>query len=106
MSEVLVGSQSGGGRHKKNPACQIPADSFGDHQVNCGGNGDRIHRHDSIHDALFSAAQSAALAPRKELPSLIPGCTTSRPADVFLPNSVEGKPATLDIHVISPTAGS
>ena len=37
------------------------ADVYGDHQVGCGGNGDRIHRHDSIHDALFSAAPPAAL---------------------------------------------
>ena len=43
------------------------ADPLGDHQVGCGGNGDRIHRHDAIRDALFSAAQSAALAPRKEV---------------------------------------
>ncbi len=40
-------------------------DAYGDHQVGCGGNGDRIHRHDSIRDALFSAAQTAALAPRR-----------------------------------------
>ena len=43
---------------------------WGDHQVGCGGNGDRIHRHDSVRDALFSAAQTAALAPRKEVPYL------------------------------------
>ena len=60
------------------PICLGAADAFGDHQVGCGGNGDRIHRHDSIRDALFSAAQSAALAPRKEVPSLIPG-SSSRP---------------------------
>ena len=39
----------------------------------------------AIQDALFSAAQAAALAPRKEVPSLIPG-TRSCPADIFLPN--------------------
>ena len=55
------------------------------HHVGCGGNGDQIHRHDSIRDAVFSAAQAAALAPRKEVPSLISG-TLSRPADIFLPN--------------------
>ena len=49
--------------------CHAVADAFGDHQVGCGGNGDRIYRHDSLCDALFSAAQSAALAPRKEVPS-------------------------------------
>ena len=61
--------------------CQVTADAYGDHQVGCGGNGDRIHRHDSIHVAVFSAAQSAALAPRKEAPSVIPG-SSSRPADM------------------------
>ena len=45
------------------------ADPFGDHHVGCGGNGNRIHRHDSIRDVLFTAAQSAALAPRKEVPT-------------------------------------
>ena len=60
----------------------MAADSFGDHHVGCGGNGDKIFPHDSIRDAIFSAAQSAALAPRKEFPSLIPGCH-NRPADVF-----------------------
>ena len=43
--------------------CQRVTDALGDHHVGCGGNGDRILRHDSIRDALFSAAQSAALAP-------------------------------------------
>ena len=73
---------------------------FGDHQVGCGGNGDRIHRHDAIRDTLFSAAQAAALAPRKEVPSLIPG-TRSCPADIFLPNWCRGRPAALDVTVIS-----
>ena len=58
----------------------MTADAYGDHQVGCGGNGDRIHRHDSVHDAVFSAAQSAALVPRKEAPSVIPG-SSSRSAD-------------------------
>ena len=71
---------------------------MGDHQVGCGGNGDRIHRH---RDAVFSAAQSAALAPRKEVPSLIPG-SSSRPADVYLPNWTRGQPAALEVTVISP----
>ena len=63
--------------------CLSPADSFGDHHVGCGGNGDRIHRHNSIRDAIFTAAQSAALAPRRESPHLIPN-RQSRPADIFL----------------------
>ena len=67
--------------------CNKPnaADSLGDHQIGCGGNGDRIHRHDALRDALFSAAQSAALGPRKETPALIAG-SCSHPADIFLPN--------------------
>ena len=63
------------------PVCQGTADAYGDHQVGCGGNGDRIYRHNSIRDAVFTAAQSAALAPRKEAPSVILG-SSSRPADV------------------------
>ena len=80
--------------------CQALADPFGDHHVGCGGNGDRIHRHNSVRDAVFSAAQSAALAPRKGVPSLIPG-TQSRPADIFLPSWKRGQPAALDVTVIS-----
>ena len=82
------------------PVCQAAADPYGDHQVGCGGNGDRIHRHDSLRDALFSAAQSAALAPRREVPSLIPG-SSSRPADVYFPCWKRGQPAALDVSVIS-----
>ena len=82
------------------PICLRAVDQFGDHQVGCGGNGDRIHRHDSVHDALFSAAQTAALAPRKEVTSLIPG-TLSRPADIFLPIWQRSQPAALDVTVIS-----
>ena len=77
------------------------ADSLWDHQIGCGGNGDLIHRHDALCDALFSAAQSAALGPRKEVPALIAG-SRSRPADIFLPNWCGGRPATLDVTVIPP----
>ena len=53
-------------------------------------------------NAIFSAAQSAALAPRKEVPSLIPN-TQCRPADIYLPNwkRGQGRPAALDVTVIS-----
>ena len=82
------------------PICSSAGDPHGDHQVGCGGNGDQIHRHDSIRDAVFSAAQSAALAPQKEVPALITG-TCSRPADIYLPNWMRGQPAALDVIVIS-----
>ena len=71
------------------PACGNKVDTYGDHQIGCGGNGDKTHRHDSIRDALFSVAQTAALAPRKEVPSLIPD-SSNRPADIYLPNWKRG----------------
>ena len=83
------------------PECRSSADIFGNHQVGCGGNGDRISRHNAVRDVLFSAAQSAALAPTKEAPSLIPD-SSMRPADVFLPNWSRGRPAAVDVLVISP----
>ena len=83
------------------PECRSTADPFGDHQVGCGGNGDRISHHNAVRDVLFSAAQSAALAPSKETPGLIIS-TLSRPADILLPNWSRGCPAALDFHVISP----
>ena len=67
----------------------------------CGGNGDRIARHNAIRNVLFSAAQYAALAPTKEAPSLVPG-SLSRPADILLPQWSHGRPAALDVSVISP----
>ena len=74
---------------------------MGDHQVGCGGNGDRISRHNAIRDVLFSAAQSAALAPSKETPGLVPN-SLARPADILLPNWHQGHPAFVDVRVISP----
>ena len=51
-------------------------------QVGCGGNSDRISRHNVIRDVVFNAAQSAALGPSKETPRLVPD-SASRPADVL-----------------------
>ena len=48
-----------------------------------------------------STAQSAALAPAKEMPNLIAD-SLSRPVDVYLPTWSRGLPAALDVHVISP----
>ena len=67
------------------PECRGTADIMGDHQVGCGGNGDRISRHNAIRDVLFTATQSAALAPSKETPGLVPSYL-SRSADILLPN--------------------
>ena len=75
--------------------------AFGDHHVGCRGNGDLIHRHNSLRDTIFSAAQSAALAPRKEVLSLV-SSSSSRPADIFFPCWKQGKPTAFDVTVISP----
>jgi len=49
----------------------------------------------------FKSEQSVSLAPSKETHSLIMD-SLSRPADVFLPTWSPGRPAALDVHVISP----
>ena len=74
---------------------------MGDHRFGGGGNNDQLPGHNLICDSTLSVAQAAALAPRREVPSLILG-TRSRSADIFLPNWTGGHPAALDITVISP----
>ena len=66
----------------------------------CGGNRDRIARHNSLRDVIF-AAQAAALGPRREAPSLVPN-SSSRPADILLPSWSQRRSAALDVPVISP----
>ena len=83
------------------PICSRPADPLGDHALACGGNNDRVLRHNSLRDVIFSAVQSAALSPRREVPSLVPD-SLSHPADVYLPHWSHGRPATVDVTVISP----
>ena len=82
------------------PVCSRPSDSFGDHFIECGGNGDRILRHNALRDTLSACARSAALSPRLEVPSLIPG-GSFRPADIYLPCWKRGLPAALDVTVTS-----
>ena len=67
------------------PECGRDADVMGDHEIGCGGNGDRIARHNNLGDVLFNATQSAALGPRKEALGLVPN-SGARPADILLPN--------------------
>ena len=83
------------------PICTRPSDPLGDHALACGGNNDRVLRHNAIRDVIFTAAQSAALSPRREALSLVPN-SLSRPADVFLPHWSQGRPAALDVTIISP----
>jgi hypothetical protein len=65
-----------------------------------------VTAHNAISDVLFTAAQSAALSPSKETPSLVPNPMT-RPADVYLPNWSRGRPAVLDVqHVMERAAAA
>ena len=52
-------------------------------------------------DAVYNTAKSAALSPAKEENALLPG-SDDKPADVLLPNYASGKPAALDVTVVSP----
>ena len=54
-----------------------------------------------MRDVLFVAAQSAALAPLREASGIVSD-SLSRPADILLPTWCHGRPAALDVHVISP----
>ena len=80
------------------PVCGKLSDRFGDHAVGCGGDFDRIGRHDRLRDAIFGAARAAALAPRREVAVT---SSQSRPADIFLPSWSRGRPAALDVTVTS-----
>ena len=87
------------------PICQVVVDSFGDHQVVCGGKVKEVTFSGMISSEmqLFSTDQSAAVAAGKELHSLI-ASTYSRPADVFSPNWKGSQPAALDVHLSSFTS--
>ena len=83
------------------PACGAASDREGDHAIACGWEGERIARHNQLRDALFQTACQAALGPRKEEQALLPGLG-NKPADVYIPNWIEGKDAALDVTVVSP----
>ena len=81
------------------PICQSEAITLGDNQI-CvvvAGTGftDRLPQ-----GYIFSTAHPASLVHQKEVPSLIPG-TSSRPADIYLPNRKRDQPIALDVTVIS-----
>ena len=70
------------------PECYNSADVFGDHQIGCGGNGDRSAYHNAIRDVIFSAAKSAALAPTKEALGVVPS-SSSHPTVMHPPPQLE-----------------
>ena len=68
-------------------------------QVGCGGNGDRINRHHALRDALFSAAQSAALASQRG--PLFDPQAPGRVQRISFSLTDVGDPAAMDVTVIS-----
>ena len=71
-------------------ACTVAdSDQQGNHGISCPSQGERIARHNHLHDAVFATAASAHLAPTKEERALLPG-TEGRPADVLVPNLLGG----------------
>lgn len=75
-------------------------DPFGDHQIACHGNSDRIAWHNSIKDIHFEATQAAALASTREANTLVPN-SLSWPADVLILNWYGGQLVAVDDHIIS-----
>ena len=63
---------------------------MGDHALGCRKHNERIARHDQLRDVLFEAASSAALAPIREAPHLLPG-SVARPGDLLIRRWVDGK---------------
>ena len=73
---------------------------MGDHAIACGGQSERIVRHNHLRDSLYHTAVSASLAPLREERALLPGLE-QRPADVLLPNFAGGKNCAIDVCVVS-----
>ena len=67
--------------------------------------GIRGGRHDRIRDNVHNEALQASLDPKKEMPGLVPG-SSSRPADIFIRNWVDGRKVAFDVSVVSPTQDS
>ena len=67
----------------------------------CASRGERIARHNHLHDALFHSAVTASLAPLREERALLPG-VEDRPADVLLPFFAGGRHCACDVAVVSP----
>ena len=46
-------------------SCSADSDATGDHAISCGGQGERIMRHNSMRDVLYQTAVQAGLCPDK-----------------------------------------
>ena len=75
-------------------------DLYGDHSLTSGGQADFIYCHDRLIDKVFSSCVSANLSTSLEKKNLSSN-NQYGPADVFLPSWTQGKPAALDVAVVS-----
>ena len=83
--------------------CDYEQDELGDHAMHCNdNNGIRAGRHDRIRDRVNDEAQRASLNPTKEFPGIVPG-SLSRPADIYVPDWIDGRKVAFDVSVTSPT---
>ena len=89
----------------KCPACDANSDSFGDHAIACGYQGERNSRHNILRDEIFNTAKAACLRPTKEELGIIDE-DASRPADVKIPMWIRGKDVAFDVTVSSPLSAS
>ena len=89
----------------KCPACDADSDSFGDHAIACGYQGERNSRHNILRDDIFNTAKAAGLSPTKEERGIIDE-DESRPADVKIPMWIRGKDVAYDVTVCSPLSAS
>ena len=85
------------------PACGQDSDAFGDHTVTCATEYERIHRHDTIRDAIYETARHAGLSPLKE--ARLVANSQSRPGNIFLQNW-RGRQTAFDVAVTSPLSQS
>ncbi len=65
------------------PECHGVADSLGDHQVECGGNSDRISRHNAILDVVLTLLSLLLWAPQKKLQGWFQTQLLARPTSSF-----------------------
>ena len=90
------------------PLCDCVMDTRGHHAALCGSGGDRTCRHHGARNIVGDAANEGGLRPELEKPDLLPPAPDSldanlrRPADVYLPNWRNGRPAALDLAITSP----
>ena len=82
-------------------ASEKMANLMGNNYFGCGGNGGRIHWHDSLRYVLFCCCSICCPCSTEESSHFDFWLCHSCPANVFLPNWSRGCPAALDVTVIS-----